>query len=70
MKIRVNGTESECRAAAERLGQVLGVLSVSRPFPDRGTSRLVRVYIEAQLDPLPELEIRGSGRHRGQGGGR
>jgi hypothetical protein len=49
MKLRLHGTEQECTTAAGRLGQVLGVLSVSRPYPDRGTS-LVRVYVEARLD--------------------
>ena len=53
MKIRLHGTEQECVEVAGRLGQVLGVLSVSEPYPDRGMSRLVRVYIEARLDPLP-----------------
>ena len=54
MKIRLHGTEHECVEAAGRLGQVLGVLSVSEPYPDRGVSRLVRVYVEARLDRLPD----------------
>lgn len=54
MKIRLHGTAQECVAAAGRLGQVLGVLSISVPYPDRGMSRLVRVYVEARLDPLPD----------------
>jgi hypothetical protein len=54
MKIRLHGTEQECVETASRLGQVLGVLSISEPYPDRGMSRLVRVYIEARLDPLPD----------------
>ena len=54
MKIRLHGTEDECMAAAGRLGQVLGVLSISQPYPDRGSSVLVRVYVEARLDPLPQ----------------
>jgi hypothetical protein len=61
MQIRLHGTEQECTTAAGRLAQALGVLSVSDPYPDRGRSCLVRIYIEAQLDPLPELEARGSG---------
>jgi hypothetical protein len=52
MKIRLHGTEPECVEAAGRLGRVLGVLSISQPYPDRGLSRLVRVYVEARLDPL------------------
>jgi hypothetical protein len=53
MKILLHGTEQECVEAAGRLGQVLGVLSISEPYPDRGVSPLVRVYVEARLDPLP-----------------
>lgn len=50
MKVRLHGTSEEC-AAAERLCQVLTVLSVSEAYPDRGMSRLVRVYVEGRLDP-------------------
>ena len=47
MKIRLHGTEDECRETAELLESVLVVQSVSEPYPDRGRSVLVRVYIEA-----------------------
>jgi hypothetical protein len=47
VKIRLWGTEEECRAAAELLGEVMLLQSVSDPYPDRGRSVLVRVYIEA-----------------------
>ena len=47
MKIRLHGTEEECRETAELLTEVLAVQSVSEPYPDRGRSVLVRVYIEA-----------------------
>lgn len=55
MKIRLWGTWDECRAAAERLMQCPGlvVLSVSEPRADRGASVMVRVYLEARLDPPP-----------------
>lgn len=55
MKIRLWGTWDECREAAERLMQTPGliVLSVSEPRADRGASVLVRVYVEARLDPPP-----------------
>ena len=61
MKIRLHGTEAECRQVAERLREVVGVLSVSEPYPDRGKSLLVRVYVEARLDPLPEPSARMGG---------
>jgi hypothetical protein len=55
VKIRLWGTWNECREAAERLMHCPGlvVLSVSEPRADRGASVLVRVYVEARLDPPP-----------------
>jgi hypothetical protein len=47
VKIRLHGTEGECREAVELLGSVMLLQSVSEPYPDRGRSVLVRVYIEA-----------------------
>ncbi len=58
MKIRLWGTEDECREAAESLMRTPGliVLSVSEPRADRGASLLVRVYVEARLDPPPGVQ--------------
>jgi hypothetical protein len=55
VKIRLWGTGAECTEAAERLMRTPGliVLSVSEPYPDHGASALVRVFIEARLDPPP-----------------
>ena len=55
MKIRLWGTEDECREAARRLARTPGLimLSVSEPYADRGTSVLVRMFVEARLDPPP-----------------
>jgi hypothetical protein len=55
VKIRLWGTEDECRLAAERIMATPGlvVLSVSEPYADRGASVLVRVFLEARLDPEP-----------------
>jgi hypothetical protein len=36
-----------------RLGEVLEVVAVSPPSPDRGASVLVRVYLEARPGPAP-----------------
>jgi hypothetical protein len=47
VKIRLHGTEDECRETAELLESVLLIQSVSQPYQDRGRSVLVRVYIEA-----------------------
>ena len=48
MKIRLEGTPQECQQAAPLLGEVLDVVSVSDPYPNRGQSRLVRVYVEVR----------------------
>jgi hypothetical protein len=47
MKIRLHGTEEECRETVELLGSVMLLQSVSELYPDRGRSVLVRVYIDA-----------------------
>ena len=46
MKIRLHGTEEECREAVELLEEIMLLQSVSEPYPDRGRSVLVRVYVE------------------------
>jgi hypothetical protein len=43
VKIRLHGTEEECREAADRLAGIVEVLAVSAPYPDRGASVFVRV---------------------------
>jgi hypothetical protein len=51
MKIRIMGLPAEIEAAIKTLTQAeaLDVIEVSDPYPNRGHSRMVRVYIEAQL---------------------
>ena len=46
MKIRLHGTEDECRQMVDLLEQVMLVQAVSGPYPDRGRSVYVRVYVE------------------------
>lgn len=53
MKIRLHSTADECREVAGRLAAIVDVLAVSEPYPDRGASRLVRVYVEARTSPQP-----------------
>jgi hypothetical protein len=53
VKVRLWGTPAEVDQATRRLVEVLDVLSVSGPYPDRGPSVLVRVYLEVRLDPTP-----------------
>jgi hypothetical protein len=52
VKVRLHGTPAEVAEATGRLDQVLEVVAVSNPYPDRGASRLVRVYLEVRL-PQP-----------------
>jgi hypothetical protein len=51
MKIRLWGTDDECRQMAQLLIDAPGfeVVSVSEPYADRGASVLVRVFLEARL---------------------
>lgn len=46
VKIRLHGTEEECREMTELLDQVMVIRAVSDPYPDRGRSVLVRVYVD------------------------
>ena len=53
MNIRLSGLPAEIGQAVSILNdaQALDVIEVSNPYPNRGDSRIVRVYIEAQLRP-------------------
>jgi hypothetical protein len=53
MKIRLLGLPAEVDQAVTVISDVQGfdVIQVDGPYPNRGNSRLVRVYIEAQLHP-------------------
>jgi hypothetical protein len=50
MKLRLHGTGDEVAEVIRRLVEVLDVVSVSPPYPDRGASVLVRVYLEVRRD--------------------
>ena len=72
MKLRLHGTRQEVAEATRRLLEVLDVVAVSDPYPDRGASVLVRVYLEVRLhDPgtgspaRPTPPRRRAGRPRG-----
>jgi hypothetical protein len=51
VKLRLQGTRQEVTEAARRLVEVLDVVAVSPPYPDRGASVLVRVYLHVRIDP-------------------
>jgi hypothetical protein len=54
VKVRLSGTRRGCAEAAARLHRVFYVASVSQPYPEAGSPRLVRVYVRARLDLPPE----------------
>ncbi len=60
MKLRLQGTEAECAKLAFLLRYGLPdleVVEVSPPYPNRGDSTQVRVYLEALFpDGLPPLD--------------
>jgi hypothetical protein len=63
VKLRLHGTPGEVAVATRRLVEILDVLAVSGPYPDRGASVLVRVYLEVRLAPTsPARPARGSRR--------
>jgi hypothetical protein len=66
VKIRLHGTEDECREVAERLADIVDVLAVSAPYPDRGASVLVRVYVEARIAPPVHVDSTTGPRPRGR----
>jgi len=39
----------ECQQAAPLLGELFEVVSISDPYPNRGRSRRVRIYVEVRL---------------------
>jgi hypothetical protein len=51
MKLRITGLPDEVESAVEILAKLamFQVLEVSDPYPNRGNSRMVRVYLEAQF---------------------
>jgi hypothetical protein len=58
VKVRLHGTTGEVAEATRRLVEVLDVVSVSDPYPDRGPSVLVRVYLEVRLAHPDDLDHR------------
>lgn len=49
VKIRLTGVPADVEAAADRIARVVTVLETSRPYPRRGASRLISLYLEAAL---------------------
>lgn len=54
IKIRLNGTQKECELVADKLSEQFEILSLSEPYPDRGYSKYVRVYINVKIKDSAE----------------
>jgi Protein of unknown function (DUF3970) len=54
VKVRLHGTREEVVKATRRLAEAFDVVAVSRSYPDRGASTLVRVYLEVRLTPTDQ----------------
>jgi hypothetical protein len=67
VKVRLHGTRREVAEVTGRLVQVLDVVSVSEPYPDRGASVLVRVDLEVRFDPAAPAAFPGPGRPASRG---
>ena len=54
MKIRLTGLPAELGQAIKALRDIpdLDVIQVDGPYPNRGDSRMVRMYIQARLSGL------------------
>jgi hypothetical protein len=64
VKVRLHGTAAEVAEAARRLVEAFDVVAVSEPYPDRGASVLVRVYLEVRLDPASPANPAAAGPRR------
>lgn len=49
IKIRLEGKKEEVAEAVDALEDEFRLLSVSRPYQNRGASVYVRVYVDAEL---------------------
>ena len=49
VKIRLEGTYGEVNEAKEIIESVFNILNASEPYANRGTSKYVRVYIDAEI---------------------
>ncbi|TDC45050.1 hypothetical protein E1281_31665 [Actinomadura sp. KC345] len=54
MRIRLTGRFAEVDMAAARIADVVTVLETSRPYPRRGNSALLSLYLETILDAPAE----------------
>ncbi len=70
MKIRITGLYEEIAQALNALNAVPGldVLEISGPYPNRGASRLVRIYAEVQFTEQCDVPMHDDGNSPGSHG--
>lgn len=56
IKVRVQGLPEEVEAWCDELERRGGVLERSDPYPNRGRSKFVRVYLELEYPEIKEGE--------------
>lgn len=57
LKVRIEGLPGEVASLADALEETGAVLERSRPYPNRGASRYVRVYLDVDIpneESIPE----------------
>lgn len=54
MRIRLTGLPAEVETAAARIAGVVTVLETSRPYPRRGNSAVVSLYLDVTLNAPAE----------------
>lgn len=54
MKVRIEGLPAEVDTLAALLRAAVEVVEESRDYPNRGTSRLVRRYLDVRIPGAPD----------------
>lgn len=64
IKIRLWGTRDELAEALPVLRDAYDIRSESKIHPDHGQSTMYRLYVEADIKPLPSREINPASKQR------
>lgn len=57
MRIRLHGTPAQIEQLLGRLGSIVDIAEISRPYRDRAPSKLSRVYVRVDLDPARQSTV-------------
>lgn len=55
VKIRLHGMPEEVEQAIEKLKNFFNLNAISAPYADRGQSKYVRVYVDAELKEREQI---------------